>query len=115
MADKPLASRLRHRIDIQRPVRTQNSETGETVTTWESVWCGVPAEIAPSSAREFIASQSLQSDITARITIRWRDGVTADMRVKRGDTIYNIAGVLPDPHSGREWITLPVSTGVNEG
>jgi hypothetical protein len=29
--------------------------------------------------------------------------------------VYNIAGVLPDNVSGQEYITLPVSEGVNAG
>jgi hypothetical protein len=29
--------------------------------------------------------------------------------------LFNIAGILPDPRSGREYLTLPVTRGVNEG
>ncbi|TKE23299.1 head-tail adaptor protein, partial [Klebsiella pneumoniae] len=29
--------------------------------------------------------------------------------------IYNIEGVLPDPRSGREYLTLPCSEGDNDG
>ena len=39
------------------------------------------------------------------------------MRIRRLDDgrVYNIAGIVEDNCSGREWITLPVSQGVNDG
>ncbi|HCF1401864.1 TPA: head-tail adaptor protein, partial [Pseudomonas aeruginosa] len=32
-----LAYRMRHRIQFQRQVQTQDPDTGEMVTTWETV------------------------------------------------------------------------------
>lgn len=135
------AGRLRHRVRIESPVYTQNTTTGERVTTWATFADNVPAEIAPLSAREFIAAQATQSEIVARIVIRHRDGLTADMRIvhsrnvyerdssgdfvrdTNGDkvldhvvtAIYNPQGWLPDPDSGLEYVTSPVSSGVNDG
>lgn len=37
------------------------------------------------------------------------------MRITHRGKVYNIAGVLPDNMSGLEYITLPVSEGVNDG
>ena len=37
------------------------------------------------------------------------------MRVVHGSKVYNIAGVLPDAGSGREYLTLACSEGVNDG
>jgi SPP1 family predicted phage head-tail adaptor len=87
------------------------------VTTWTTVtgWDSVPAAIEPLSAREFIAAQAVQSAVTARITLRYRAGLDASMRIVHNGTIYNIAGVLADPDSGLEYVTIPVSTGVNNG
>jgi SPP1 family predicted phage head-tail adaptor len=76
-----------------------------------TVWASIEA----LSAREFIAAQAAQSEITARVVMRYRPGVEATMRLKHGADAYNIHGVLPDPDSGREWLTLPVSRGVNDG
>lgn len=109
------AGRLRHRVELQEPVETQSS-TGSVSVVWvtrATVW----AAIEPLSAREFIAAQSTQSQVNARIMIRRRSDVTDKWRVVhtvRG-TIYNIHGVLSDPDSGLEYQTLPVSTGVNNG
>jgi len=108
------SGKLKHRITIQRPVETQDATTGETTVTWRAV-CYVWAAIEPLSAKEFIAAQATQSQVMARIVIRYRDDVTPKMRAVHGEKIYNIHGVLADLNSGREYLTLPVSEGVNDG
>jgi SPP1 family predicted phage head-tail adaptor len=80
-------SKLRHRVDIQKQKRAQVPGTGAFAVTWLNVWTEVPAAIEPLSVRDFISSQAMQSQITARITIRYRDGLTPDMRIKHGTKI----------------------------
>lgn len=109
------AGTLRHRVSIQRPIETQDQETGDPVITWESVYDRVPAAVNFMSAKEFVASQSVQSQIVARITIRFLPNLTADMRIVHGQNVYNPAAWLPDNDSGLEYLTAPVSTGVNDG
>lgn len=109
------AGKLRHRIRIERPGYTQDPITGEIRHEWELVADKVPAAIEPLSAREFIAAQAAQSEVTARIVIRRRDDIDATMRIIHRGRIYNIHGVLPDPKSGLEYLTLPCSEGVNDG
>lgn len=121
------AGKLQHRVRLEKydyvrdsngqPV--QNPETGETPREWvevETVW----AEIVPISGREFLQSQALQAQVTARIVIRHRDDVEPNMRAvhvrkNRPDVVYNIKGVLADPETGLEYLTLPVSTGTGNG
>lgn len=107
------AGRLRHRVVIQSPVSTQDQDTGEAIITWsnlDTVW----AEIAPISAREFVASDREDSKVTTRITIRYRDDIDASMRLYHAskDFYYNIEGVLSDKESGLEYLTLPCSEGL---
>jgi SPP1 family predicted phage head-tail adaptor len=119
------AGRLRHRVRIEQSVlvvdsngdAVQDPKTGETTSEWIEV-ATVWAAIEPISGREFIQSQAKQSQITARIVIRFREGVTAAMRlvhVRRNmaDVVYNIHALLADKDSGLEYITMPVSTGVS--
>lgn len=118
MADKTLYSGvLRHRIAIQEQLEDQDSDTGEVTHVWMTVegMSNVPAEVVFLSAREFIASQATQGEIVARITIRYRAGITNKMRALFRGKTYNIRGVLPDPKSGLEWLTLPVSEGLTDG
>jgi SPP1 family predicted phage head-tail adaptor len=113
------AGPLRHRVNIEKPVTVQDA-TGDPVVTWTLVASNVPAAIAPLSVREFMAGAvgPMASQLTAKITLRYRD-MDPTMRIthrKDGRTdLYNIAGILPDPDSGREYIILPVTRGVNDG
>lgn len=106
------AGRLRHYIAIDQRIDTPDAD-GDIVTTWLTLITNVPAEIAPLSAREMIAAEATQSEVSARITIRYFSGLDASMRIRRldDDRIYNIIGIIEDPESGREWMTLLVRTG----
>lgn len=110
------AGPLRHKVVIQMPVKTQDPLTGEVTISWSDISeSPIWARYEPLSAREFVASQSIQSRVTARFTIRYRPGILATMRILFDSMVFNIEGVLPDNKSGREYITLPVSEGVNDG
>lgn len=119
------AGRLRHRVLIEQYVLAldsngdvaQDPDTGETTGSWQelaTVW----AAIEPLSAREFLAAQATQSQVTARIVIRHRSDLDASMRLvhmvngARG-SVYNPAGFLADKDSGLEYLTIPVSAGVS--
>lgn len=108
------AGKLRHKVTIQAPGLTQDPVTGEMVAGWAdfaSVW----ASVEPLSARDFIAAQANQSEITARIVIRYREGILPTMRILHRSKVYAIQGVLPDAKSGLEYLTIPVSEGVKDG
>jgi len=105
---------LKHWVELQSHEEIQDPVTGEITLIWQtqaSVW----AEVAPLSGREFIAANAIQSEITVRITLRYRNDINSDWRILfRGD-IYNIAAILPDLWSGLDYITLPCTQGVNNG
>lgn len=120
------AGRLRHRVRIEQLENLldsngeaiQDENTGEVARAWVEV-ATVWAAVEPLSAREFIQSQATQSQISARIVIRFREGLNAAMRlvhVRRSmpDVIYNIHGFLADKESGLEYFTIPVSAGVSD-
>lgn len=106
---------LRHRITIQRPVTAQDLETGATTTNWVAVATNIAAAIKPVSVREFVAAQAMQSQVTARIVIRYMPGLTAQMRILHGSRIYNPQGWLADDDSGIDYLTAPCSEGTNLG
>lgn len=110
------SGKLRHRIIIQEPDETQDQNSGAVNVSWIDV-ATLWASIEPISAREFIASDTIKSKVVARITIRYRAGITPKMRIfhAASDSYYNIEGVLTDPASGKEYITIPVSKGVKAG
>lgn len=112
------AGDLQHRVTIQQVTRTQDGTTGEMTDTWAD-WPEEGAKhwarIEPLSAKDFIAAQAAQSEVTARITLRYRSGLSPTMRIVHRSKTYKIAGILPDKESGLEYVTLPVSEGVSDG
>lgn len=107
------AGSLRHRLVFQSLQRSIDSN-GDTVEEWAEVFT-VSGSLEPLSAREFTAAQAMQSQVSARVTIRYRDDVLPTMRILFRGKVYNIAGQLADKVSGLEYLTLPVSEGVNAG
>lgn len=110
------AGPLRHFVTFEDLVVTQDSD-GNVVEDWVSAFDGqlISAEISPLSARELLAAQAVQSEVNGRIKVRYRPGIKASMRAVHRGLVYNIAGPIPDPGSGIEWLTLLTSQGVNEG
>lgn len=111
------AGKLRHRVEIQQRVQARASGTGAISWTWQKITNGdVWAAIEPLSTREFVAAAAVQSKVTARIIVRYRSDVTSAMRVVHNGKVYSIEGPpLLDKDSGREYMTLAVSEGANQG
>lgn len=107
------AGKLRHRLVIQKPVETQDSVTGAMAVNWQEV-ATVWSAIEPLSAKEFIAAQVENSQVSARITVRYRSDLTHEMRLYHAakDKIYKIEGLLSDKKSGLEYLTIPCSEGI---
>ena len=102
------AGALSHQVQIQSLVSVQDPNTGIITNAW-TTFATVWAEVRPLSSREFIAAAASQSKVSATMKIRYLAGIKPSMRVLDGANVYNVEGVLPDPQSGREWITLPCS------
>ena len=102
------AGELRHRVVIQSMAETQDPNTGIITSGW-ATFATVWAEVRPLSAREFVAAAAAQSKVTAMIKIPYLAGVKPSMRIVDGAGVYNVEGVLPDPKSGIEYLTLPAS------
>lgn len=109
------AGRLRHRVTIQARANVQDPVSGETAVVWTDAWINVAAAFEPLSARERIDAQAQHSQVSARVTLRPLAGLTAQHRLVHNGRVYNIEGVIPDPDSGLEWLTLPVSDGDSDG
>ena len=84
--------RLRHRIAIERVTETRDTD-GSVIETW-STYATVQASIDPISGREYFAAQSVQTDVTHRIVIRYLSGIVPKMRVKYGSRIFDILSVI---------------------
>lgn len=73
------AGMLRHRVVIQQPVETKNNY-GEIEVTWADL-ATVRASILPLRGREFFAAKQFNVEADFKIGMRFRDDVTAKMRI----------------------------------
>jgi head-tail adaptor len=91
MADKSRASRLRDKIRIERPL-PDDSLDGAGSGSWEMVHDNVAAEVKDvlPSRSERLAGGITVATRPARVEIRYREGITPDMRFVMGARIMQI-------------------------
>jgi len=88
------AGELRHRITIQKPIQTQDPNTGKLITSWSNfstIW----AEVTDLSTRDVIAAKAANSTIHARAKVRYScttKQVDSTMRVLFDGYFYKIDG-----------------------
>ena len=105
------AGLLRHKVQLQRPITTQDPDTGEMETVW-TTFAEVWAQIVMSSAREFIAAAAEQSEVRGKIVLRYRGDVDAECRALYRGKWYAFLGVMEDAESMLEHVTIPIAEGV---
>lgn len=101
------AGDLRERVTIERPLRTADGAGGADVT-WEtlaSVW----AEVATLGGSELTLGERTEARAAHRVTIRFRDDVTAEMRLVWRGKALDIRGLRPD--AKRQWLTIDAEGG----
>lgn len=110
MSNKQNAAKYRHVITIQKKETVRNPRTGEVLHTYVDYLPNIRANVHFLSASERIEASAVQSKVTARIEIRYReDDINASMRIVHKNKNYEIHGVIPDNESGMQWITFIVS------
>lgn len=83
---------LDQRVTIERAAQGVD-ELGQPLDGWNalgSCW----ASVRPLMGREFISAQAVQSEVSTRVVIRYRPGITAADRVVHDGRIYNIVSVI---------------------
>ena len=92
------AGRYRHRVVIQEKVVERN-DYGEEVITWSPV-ATVWADVQPIRGREYLETRQEQADVTHRVFLRWRSGMTPTMRLVFKNRVMEIESVV-DPGERR--------------
>jgi len=98
------AGKLRRRVTLQSVATSSNGVGGKTSaapTTVATVW----ASVEPLSGGELLRAQQMQSNLSHRVTIRHRSGVTPRMRVAYQGRRFEIAAVI-DPEERHERLVL---------
>ena len=120
MADALLFAigRASHRIRVEEKSVTRNA-IGEEVVTWADVIADTAdnalwAEVWPLKGREFFAAQQTQYAADVRFRIRYRDGVTREMRVLWNSEPYDIIMIV-DVGAARQTIEILAVNGIRNG
>jgi SPP1 family predicted phage head-tail adaptor len=111
---KNIATILRHRLTLQQEARTADG-AGGYVRSWNNIgelW----AEISSLSNRsvfgyEKLVADQIQSVITHKIIIRYRNNIITDMRLLYESRIFNIRAIK-NVNENNEILELLVEEGV---
>lgn len=92
-----IASKLNKKVVLQRRATGRDS-FGQPLINWLNVIPGsapeVWAGIEDVTGRQYVAAGATQNSVQTVITIRYKEGITPDMRVLHGDVVYDIEAVL---------------------
>lgn len=94
------AGSLRHLVTIQTPVETQNS-FGEPEVRWQDLHTNIWANIMPISGREYFAAKQTVAEVSARIVMRYVEGITAKMKIVHGANEYLIEEIINENERNR--------------
>lgn len=95
---------------IQQSVVGKDAGGGSTGPTWVT-FAKARAAIDPVRGSERLRAMQIEDTVTHRITIRYRAGITAKMRVKFGTRVMNIRAVLNWKEENR-WLDIMAEEGV---
>lgn len=97
------AGRLNRRLTLQRlsEQRQANGEAKTVFTDDVTVW----GSVEPLRGEELLTAQKVSAKITVRLVIRYRPGISSKWRVKMGDRIFRIEGIV-NPQDGKRELQL---------
>lgn len=98
------AGKLRERITIQQRAKKQNP-SGQVVGEWVDV-CTVWAQVKCTNSKTVDSSGVVQHEGIYRFYIRWRPGITAEMRVLWQGRAFELTGPPADWDSEKSGLTL---------
>ena len=98
------AGALDQRVTVERFTSTVD-DWGTPIESWAPLFtCW--AAVEPLVGREYIAAQAAQSELTTRITMRYRPGVTHDLMVTHEGRQYEIESVIDTNSKGQELVLM---------
>jgi len=89
---KATIGEMRQRITFQEKVEVDDGHHGHNVT-WKDV-ATVWASVEPISGREYFYAHQISTEVTHRVRVRYREGLTTEMRIKLGERILGIDSIL---------------------
>ena len=90
--------RMRYRVELQEYTSTRDKD-GFATKDWNTI-ATVWADIVPVSGKEFLSQATETAEVTYKIYIRYRLGITSSMRVLWDGHVFEIVSALGDKRSG---------------
>ncbi|WP_434632010.1 phage head closure protein [Thermoanaerobacterium thermosaccharolyticum] len=97
------AGKLRHRATIQQLVNIDDG-AGGSIETWQDI-VTVWAAIEPLRGNERYTAQQVQSTLSRKVTIRYREGIKSQMRLTYKGRIFDIVSAI-DIKELHQWLEL---------
>lgn len=95
---------MSQRISVSRLEQGQD-EIGQPVNQWTPLFT-TWAAVEPLAGREFFAAGGGQSEVTTRVRLRYRPGVTSADRVSHEGREYGIVSVIDYKSAHRELVLM---------
>lgn len=95
---------LDQRVSLERFTASQD-ELGQPIEAW-SVLATVWAAVEPQAGREFIAAGAAQTELTTKVRIRYRPGITSADRVSHEGRVYDVQSVIDYRSARRELVLM---------
>ncbi len=97
------AGALKQRVEIQQRTSSTGGGFGPPVMAFSSepvtkVW----AQITPIRGNQYFAAGQMQTQISHRIAIRYRTGITSKNRIKYGPRTFDIESVINTDEANRQ-------------
>jgi len=106
------SGQLRHVLIIERPTNVKGSMGGSS-QTW-ATFATVRGGLDFSGSRQVLAEQQINGEIIGMATIRYMEGITADMRINHEGNYYNISKPFSPDGKNRE-LKIPFTKGLSDG
>lgn len=97
---------LKHRVTFEEPIDATDGGGGVT-RNWQKLGHQptVYAAIEPVSASDQLRFYQPNTNVTHRITVRYRDDITTAMRLIKGDTTYAVVSAI-DRDGRRDYLEI---------
>lgn len=108
-----LAGQLRHRVTIEKYIAGARDDDGFALpSAWVEhgkLW----AKVTPLSSKDLMRAQAEQSEVTARMLVRYNTEIDTTMRVIwKGRTFAVASEGLDDNEDGMTYTTFNLSSGI---
>lgn len=108
------AGQLRERVTFEMLVEGQD-ELGQPLNEWETYDEDVPARVTPIRGRERAAAGGVVTESLIEVVVRYRQDITAAMRLIWRGVPYAIQGQPIDINARREGLEIMASAGAPAG